>query len=99
MKTWHLRSQRNSGHLGVMPVDRKRNRSITKHAEIECVVCVLPDVVAAEYEILPKRLLQARMKLIAESGLECSLHSGTARQQRIQYRVGASGTRQNQVLV
>ena len=53
-----------------MPIDRERNRRIAEHAEVECVVGVLPDVVAADDEILAKGLLQPGMKLVLESWLQ-----------------------------
>ena len=57
-----------TGNLGVMPVDRKRDRRIAQYAEVERVVGVLPYVLAAEHHELAKRLLEARMKFVAEAG-------------------------------
>ena len=54
-----------SGNLGVVPLDRKGDRSGAEHAEVVGVVGVLPDVFAGEDDILSEGLLKAGVEFIA----------------------------------
>ena len=87
------------GNLRVVPVDRERDRRIAEHAEVEGVVGVLPDVVAADDEVLAEGLLQPGVKLVAESGLQRSRYARRAQQQRSKHIIRASLTRQHEVFV
>src|SRR5579859_5134934 len=82
-----------------MPVDGEGDRSIAEHAEIEGVVRVFPDVVAAEYQVFPKSLLQTGMKFVAKAWLLDSRDTGGAKQQRSQHRIRASVTGEHQIFV
>src|SRR5271155_1063337 len=64
-----IRAEREARDLGVMPVNGKGDGRIAQDTEVEGVVGVLPNVVSTEYEVLPRRLLEARMELIAEPRL------------------------------
>ena len=46
-----------SGNLGIVPLDRKRNRSVAQHAEVVAVVRIFPDVFAVEHDVAAERLL------------------------------------------
>ena len=78
MEVGHVGAQREAGDLGVVPVDREGDRRVAEHAEVEGVVRVLPDVVAADDEVLAEGLLQAGVELVAEAGLERSGDAGGA---------------------
>src|SRR5271154_6893514 len=98
MKVGNIGTKREARNLRVVPIDRKGNWRIAQHAEVERIVRVLPDVIAADHEVLAKSLLQARMKLILEPRLQIS-RSIRASEERIQHRVQASLTGQHKVLV
>ena len=61
-----------AGNLRVVPVDREGDRGVAEHAEVESIVCVLPDVLAADDGIPAEGLLEARVELVAESRLQVS---------------------------
>ena len=50
-----------------MPVDWEEDRRVPKDAEVERIVGVLPNVVTADNEVLPKCLLQSRVEFVAEA--------------------------------
>ena len=79
-----------------MPIDRKEDWRVAKDAEIEGVVGVLPNVIAADHEVLAEGLLQAGMELIAEAGLQCSGYPRCASQQRRENLISTSRTGENQ---
>ena len=62
-------AEREAGDFGVMPVDGKGDGRVAEHAEVEGVVRVLPDVLAADDEVLAEGLLEAGVELIAKAGL------------------------------
>ena len=82
-----------------MPVDREEDWCIAKDAEIECVVRVFPNVIAADYEVCAEGLLQAGMELIAEAGLQCSRNPRSASKQRRKNIVSASRTGEHQIFI
>ena len=88
-----IRAQGEAGDLGVVPVDGKGDRRIAEHAEVEGIVGVFPDVVAAKHKILARCLLEAGMKLVAETGLKRSRGSRRTEKERRKHLIGASGTR------
>jgi len=77
-----------------MPVDGERNRRVAQDAEVEGIVGVLPDVLAAHHGMLSEALLQAGVELVAETGLKGSLTSLAGKERR-KHRVGAALARQN----
>ena len=70
MEIGHLGVQGIAGNLGVMPVDGEGDGRVAQHAEVEGVVGVLPDVLAADDDVLAEGLLQAGVELVAEAGVE-----------------------------
>ena len=64
-----------------MPFDGEGDGRRAQHAEVIRVVRVLPDVFAAEDEVLAERLLQPGMELVAEAGIE---RRRLARSQRLE---------------
>jgi hypothetical protein len=50
------------------PFDGESNRGGTEHVEVIGIVRVLPDVLAAEDEILAERLLESSVKFITKTG-------------------------------
>ena len=62
-----------SGNLRADPLDRISDRRVAEHAEVECLVGVLPDVFAIDHQILAKRLREAGMKFIAVAGAQRQL--------------------------
>ena len=78
MKIWHIRAQRKTGNLRVVPVDRKRDGGIAQYAKVKGVVGVLPNVVTTEYKVLAGCLLETGVELVAETRLKRSRHSGSA---------------------
>src|ERR1700722_1470662 len=99
MNTWHVSADGNTGNFGVVPVDRERDGRVAEDGEVEGVVGVLPDIVAAEYEMFGKGLLQTRVELVAETGLQGGRDAGLAEQQRSQNGAAAALAGENQVLV
>ena len=91
--------QRIAGNLGVMPVDGEGDGRVAQHAEVEGVVGVLPDVLAADHDMLAEGLLQAGMELVAEAGLQRSGNAWGAGEQRRQHRIRAAVAGEHQVLV
>ena len=75
MEVRHAYASRESRNLRVVPFNRKRNRSAAQHAEVVSVMRVFPDVFSGEHHILPERLLQTGMKLVAPSGSKWSRHA------------------------
>ncbi len=57
-----------AGNLGVVPVDGEGDGRVAEDAEVEGVVGVLPDVLAAEDHVLAEGLLQAGVELVAIAG-------------------------------
>src|SRR6202050_3624467 len=70
MEVRHREADGISGDLRAGPFDRIRDRRIAKHAEVESLVSVLPDVFAIQNQVLAKRLRKADMELIAMAGAE-----------------------------
>ena len=75
--------------MGVLPSTR----------EVEGVVGVLPDVVAADDEVLADGLLEAGVELVAEAGLEGGGDAGGAEEQRGEDGVAAALAGEHEVLV
>ena len=86
----NVRTKDESRNLGIVPVDGEEDRRVAQNAEVEGIMCVLPDVVAANHEVLAERLLQARVKLVAESWLESARDAGRAGEKRREYVVQTS---------
>ena len=86
-------------NLRVVPVDGEGDGRIAEDAEVEGVVGVLPDVLAAEDSVFAQGLLQTGVKLVAEAGGEGTGDAGTARQQRVQHRIGAAAAGKDEVFV
>ena len=86
----NLRAEGIAGNLGVMPVDGEGDRRVAQDAEVEGVVGVLPDVLAADHGMLSEALLQAGVELVAETGLKRSRNARRAEEQRRQHRIRAS---------
>src|SRR5579859_4478113 len=82
-----------------MPVDRKGNWRIAQDTEVEGVMRVLPDVVAAEDQVFAKGLLEAGVKLVAEARLQRAGHSRAAIQEWIQHRIQTTCAGKDQILV
>src|ERR1039457_988284 len=82
-----------------MPVDGEGNRGVAQHAEIECVVRVLPDVLSAYDYLLADGLLKAGVKLVAEAGVHDSGNVWSAVEQGRQHGIRATFAGQNQILV
>ena len=53
-----------------MPSDGEKDRSIGKDAEIVSGMCVLPNIVAGNNQILAEGLLESRVEFISEAGLK-----------------------------
>ena len=70
MKVGNIRAQREAGDFRVVPVDRKGDGRIAQNTEVESVVGVFPNVVAAEDKVLAESLLEAGMKLVAKTRLQ-----------------------------
>ena len=88
-----------AGNLRVVPVDGESDRGVAEHAEVEGVVRVLPDVVAAEDQVLAEGLLDARMEFIAKAWLQGSGYSRGAEEKRRKNGVRAAGAGQHEVFV
>ena len=95
----NLQIYRIAGYFRAMPVDGEGNGRVAQHAEVEGVVRVLPDVLAAENDSLAKSLLESGVKLIAETGAHVSGYAWAAIEQRIQHSVRASAAGEHQVLI
>ncbi len=97
--TRHLDVQSIARNLGVVPIDGEGDGCIAEHAEVERVMGVLPDVLAAEEYILTELLLQAGMELVAETGCEGSRCAWAACEQWIQHRIRATAAGKDQIFV
>ena len=72
--------ERVAGDLGVVPVDGEGDGRVAEDAEVEGVVGVLPDVLAAEDGMLAEGLLEAGVELVADSrGRVCRMSQGRRR--------------------
>src|ERR1039458_921459 len=99
MNLGNIRAQGISRYLRVMPVDGEKYRRVTQHAEVECVVRVLPDILAAEHCPLAEGLLQASVEFVAVAWGQGPRDAGSAAQQRRHHRIRTSCAGQHQVLV
>ena len=95
----NIHAQGVAGNLRVVPVDGKGDGSVSQHAEVECVVGILPDVLAAEDDPLAEGLLESGVEFVLEARLKRSRYAGRAGKQRGQHRIRASAARQHQVLI
>ena len=95
----HIGTQGEAGDLGVVPVDGEGDGRVAEDAEVEGVVGVLPDVVAADDEVLAEGLLETGVKLVAEAGLQGSGDARRAEQQRRENVTPASLAGEHEVLV
>ena len=98
---WNLGNfdiQRIAGDLGVVPVNGKGDGRVAEDAEVECIVSVLPDVLATDDDIFADCLLKTGVEFIAVTGVECS-GAGRAGEERGEDGVGAAGARKDEVLV
>ena len=68
----HARAYGIAGDLGVVPLDRERDRRCAQDAEIVGVVRVLPDVLAINDQIFSERLLNPGVEFVAKAGSERS---------------------------
>ena len=69
MEVGDISPQGEAGNLRIMPVDWERDGRIAEDTEIEGVVGVLPDIVAADDEVFAKGLLETGVELVAKAGL------------------------------
>src|SRR5579863_8497685 len=99
MNLRYLDVQGVAGNLRVVPVDGEGDGRIAQDTEVEGIVCVLPDVLAAEDQVLANRLLQSRMELVAEARHLNRRNARRAAQQRRQHGVAAAFARKDEVLV
>src|ERR1035437_8920025 len=91
--------QRIARNLRVMPVDGEKDWSVAKHAEVEGIVRVLPDVFAADHCPLAESLLKTGMELVAITGVERTRHARGAIEERRQHVVRAPGAGEDEVLI
>ena len=70
MGLWNFGTDCKTRNLRVVPVDGEGDGCVTQHAEVEGVVRVLPDVLAAHHGMFSEGLLHAGVELIAEAGLQ-----------------------------
>ena len=63
-------ADRIAGNLGTLPFDGIRDRRIAQHAEVECLVRILPDVFGIDHQVPSKSLLETRVELIAVTGAQ-----------------------------
>ena len=70
-----------------MPVDGEEDGRVAQDAEVEGVVRVLPDVLAADHGLLAEGLLQSGVKLVAEAGLQRARNTRGAGEQRRKHSV------------
>src|SRR5579863_1803203 len=98
MEVGHAGPYRIAGDFGIVPLDREKYRRVAEVAEIVAIVGVLPDVLAADHQILPEGLLQARMEFIAKPG---SKYGWDARYQGRNHsrRIAASRAGNHQIFV
>ena len=82
-----------------MPVDREEDWSITQNAEIERIMGVLPDVLAAEHRPLSKGLLQAGMEFVAVTRRQRARYTWSAGEKRRQNVIQTSLAREHEVLI
>ena len=94
-----LRVESIARDLGIMPVDGEGDGGIAQDAEVEAVVGVFPDVLAADHHIFAEGLLESRMELIAETRLHGSGNAGAATEERIEDGVRAAGAGEHEILV
>ena len=94
-----FRIKRIARNLGVMPVDGEEDGGVAQDAEVEGVVGVLPDVLAADHHILADGLLESGMKLVAETGIESSRNTRRAIEQRIEDGIRAASAGEHEILV
>src|ERR1700733_6816214 len=90
--------QHKARSLRVVPIDGEEDGRIAEDGEIERAVRVLPDVVSAYHEVLPKALLEAGVKFIPVSRRH-DVRSPLAVEQRSQDIARATFARQHKVLV
>ena len=70
-QTMKIRNASTNGkarNLGIVPFDGEGNWGGAEHVEVVAIVRVLPNVLAAQDEILSEGLLQAGVKFIAKTG-------------------------------
>src|SRR5690242_18550901 len=65
MEVRRAHTTRDAVQLRLVPRDGKRDGRVLQRAEIVSVRCVLPEIVGVDQQILPDRLLQAYVVLIA----------------------------------
>ena len=64
----HARADGIAGNLGVVPLDRERDRRCAQDAEVVGVVRVLPDVLAIHDQVFSECLLKPGVEFIAKAG-------------------------------
>ncbi len=99
MKVGYIDTQREARDLRIVPIDGKGDGSIAQDAEVEGIVRVFPDVVAAEDQILSESLLQAGMEFVAKARLQRARNPGRASKQRRQHRIGATLAGEHKIFV
>jgi len=65
VKVRNARANGKPADFGPVPGDRERDGSIEKHAEVESIVRVFPQVIAVNDQVPPESLLEPGVKLIA----------------------------------
>ena len=68
MEVGHVHVQGIARNFGVVPVDGEGDGCVAKHAEVERVMSVFPNVLAAEDEVFAQSLLEAGVEFVAEAG-------------------------------
>ena len=104
MQARHFQAARVSRNFGVVPLNRKRDWSIAKHAEIVAIVRVFRDPLPGKHQVASKGLLQADVKFIAESGiqrigLKGARHGRRTGKERTQNRVAAPDAGKYQIFI
>ena len=101
MQVRHGEAKRVSGNLGPLPLDRESNRGRADDAEIEGVVRVLLHVLGVYDQPSPEGLLDARVKVIAPTGINRSQIAIDPRRRykNCKERTIASSARNDQILV
>jgi hypothetical protein len=89
----HVCAEREARNFGIMPVDGEGDGGVAEDGEVEGVVGVFPDIVAAQDDSLAQVLLESRVKLVAEAGLEGAGDAGGAGEERAEDLVAATRRR------
>ena len=64
----HADPEREAVQLRLSPRDWKRNRSVFQGIKVVGVIGVLPEIISIYYQIVPERLLETSVILVAAPG-------------------------------